>query len=69
MQIWGRVRTSERKSTVHVLSKLDMLSVNQIAAQIKLTEMWKVVKSLYPLKVQMKEINENWTTTWTTKKS
>ena len=64
MRILGRVKTSDRKSTAHLLYELDILSVNQIAAQIKLTEMWKVVNEpLYPLKVQMKEINENCTTT------
>ena len=38
-----------------MLTDLKMMSVNQTAAQIKLTEMWKVVNDTsYPLKFQMK---------------
>ena len=37
-----------------------MLSVNQLNAQIKLTEMWKAVKKEnYPIKVYKKTIVEN----------
>jgi hypothetical protein len=35
-----------------MLKSLQMISVNQIAAQIKLTEMWKAINdSQYPLRV------------------
>ena len=34
-------RISDKRSIKKMLDKFNMLSVNQIAAQIKLTEMWK----------------------------
>ena len=34
----------DRKSTCELLQKFDMLSVNQLAASIKLTEIWKSIK-------------------------
>ncbi len=38
-----------------MLRSLQMMSVNQIAAQIKLTEMWKALNdSQYPLRVEQK---------------
>jgi len=36
---------------------LQMMSVNQIAAQIKLTDMWKTLNdSQYPLRVEQKSV-------------
>ena len=41
-----------------MLSSLNVLSVNQTAAQIKLTEMWKALNdSAYPLKMELKSSN------------
>ncbi len=42
-----------------LLTKVKMMSVNQTAAQIKLTEMWKAVHDNgYPIKVQLKSSQE-----------
>jgi hypothetical protein len=41
LRILDAALVSERKSTKTLLDYQNMLSVNQIAAQIKLTEMWK----------------------------
>ena len=42
-----------------LLKEVKMMSVNQTAAQIKLTEMWKAVHdNSYPIKVQMKSSQE-----------
>jgi hypothetical protein len=41
LRILDGALVSERKSTKTLLDNQNMLSVNQIAAQIKLTEMWK----------------------------
>ena len=60
MRIMSHVKTTDRKSIKDLLSETDMLSVNQTAAQIKLTEMWKVVNDpLYPIKMEIKETSEN----------
>ena len=43
-----------------MLKSLQMMSVNQIAAQIKLTEMWKALNdSQYPLRVEQKSETED----------
>ena len=41
LRILDGALVSDRKSTKTLLDNQNMLSVNQIAAQIKLTEMWK----------------------------
>jgi hypothetical protein len=41
LRILDGALVSERKSTKTLLDNQNMLSVNQIAAQIKLTKMWK----------------------------
>jgi hypothetical protein len=41
LRILDGALVSDRKSTKTLLENQNMLSVNQIAAQIKLTEMWK----------------------------
>jgi hypothetical protein len=51
LRILDGALVSERKSTKTLLNNQNMLSVNQIAAQIKLTEMWKASKDpQYPIK-------------------
>ncbi len=51
---------SDRKSTKTLLDNQNMLSVNQIAAQIKLTEMWKASNDpQYPIKMKTRERQEN----------
>ena len=48
-------KVSDRKKNEDMLKSLQMMSVNQIAAQIKLTEMWKALNdSQYPLRGQQK---------------
>ena len=43
-----------------MIKSLQMMSVNQIAAQIKLTEMWKALNySQYPLRVEQKSEPED----------
>jgi hypothetical protein len=43
-----------------ILKSLQLISVNQIAAQIKLTEMWKALNdSQYPLRVKQKSETED----------
>ena len=43
-----------------MLKSLQMMSVNQIAAQIKLIEMWKALNdSQYPLRVEQKSETED----------
>jgi hypothetical protein len=51
---------SDRKSTKTLLDNQNMLSVNQIAAQIKLTEMWKASNDPQcPIKMKTRERQEN----------
>ncbi len=51
---------SDRKSTKSLLDNQNMLSVNQIAAQIKLTELWKASNyPQYPIKMKTRERQEN----------
>ncbi len=48
-------KVSDRIKIEDMLKSLQMMSVNQIAAQIKLTKMWKALNdSQYPLRVEQK---------------
>ena len=54
------VNLTDRKRTSDLLKKLNMLSVNQINAQVKLLEMWKAHNiEKYPLKIERKSYNPN----------
>ena len=54
----------DKVSIRSLLDKLDMVSVNQLNAQIKLLEMWKTLNiEEYPLKLQQQEIREGIATT------
>ena len=44
LRLLNNSRISDRISTASMLTKFNMMSVNQINAQIKLSEMWKAVK-------------------------
>jgi hypothetical protein len=56
--------SNPRKSTKTLLENQNVLSVNQIAAQIKLTEMWKASNDpQYPIKMKTRERQENAITT------
>jgi hypothetical protein len=65
LRILDGALVSDRKSTKTVLENQNMLmSVNQIAAQIKLTEMWKTSDDQqYPIKMKTRERQENAITT------
>ena len=46
-------KLSDHRSTKSLLANLDMSSVNQLNAQIKITEIWKTVhKDNYPIEVK-----------------
>ena len=52
-------KIKDKVSTVSLLTKFAMLSVNQLNAQIKLLEMWKVVYvDDYPLIIKQQKIPE-----------
>ncbi len=54
----------DRKSTKTLLDNQNMLSVNQIAAQIKLMEKWKASNDpQYPIKMKTRERQKNAITT------
>jgi hypothetical protein len=56
LRILDGALVSGRKSTKTLLNNQNMLSVNQIAAQIKLTEMWKAFNDpQYPIKMKTRE--------------
>jgi hypothetical protein len=60
LRILDRAIVSDRKSAKTLLDNQNMLSVNQIAAQIKLTEMWKASNDpKYPIKMKTRERQEN----------
>ncbi len=60
LRILDGTLVSDRKSTKTLLDNKNMLSVNQIAAQIKLTEMWKVSNDpQYPIRMKTRERQEN----------
>ena len=58
VRLLNNARISDKKSTISLLDKANMLSVNQINAQIKLTEIWKAVnRGNCPIKVtKMKDV-------------
>jgi hypothetical protein len=54
-------KASDRIKIADKLTSLQMMSVNQIAAQIKLTDMWKALNDFqYPLSVEKKIRNRRW---------
>ena len=52
VRLLNNVSLSDRQSTKALLNKIEMLSVNQLNASIKLTELWKAVNNAdCPLKI------------------
>ena len=52
-------KIKDKISVRNLLTKFELLSVNQLAAQIKLGEMWKaMIIEDYPLKVEQRRIME-----------
>ena len=59
-RLLNNTRISDKICTKHIASNLNMLSVNQINAQVKLTEMWKASNlESYPTKLLKKEISDD----------
>ena len=58
VRMLNNVKLSDKQSTSSLLKKVNMLSVNQINAQIKLTEIWKAVNNVEcPLNIiKMKDV-------------
>ena len=60
LRLLNNSRISNKISTASLLLKFNMLSVNQINAQIKLSEMWKAVKDGdHPFNLVKKESGPN----------
>ena len=59
LRFLNKTKISDKISTKHILSNLNMSSVNQMNAKIKLTEMWKANNVQdYPLKVMKTELKD-----------
>ena len=58
IRMLNNVKLSDKQSTSSLLKRVNMLSVNQINAQIKLTEIWKAVNNVEcPLNIiKMKDV-------------
>ena len=58
LRLMNGTRIKDKISTKSILKKFDLLSVNQMNAQIKLLDMWKATNiAEYPTKVKKMEIN------------
>ena len=54
------VKIHKSKSTKSILTNINMMSVNQLNAHIKLTEIWKaVIQVNYPITVTKYKINKS----------
>ena len=59
-----KTRLQDKVKTSALLEQLNMLSANQINAQIKIQEIWKSLNIInYPLKVDRQTINQHGTST------
>ena len=59
-RLLNNTRLKDKINTKSIASKLNMLSVNQINAQVKLTEMWKATNvSYYPIPLDKKAFNDD----------
>ena len=60
LRLLNSSKISDKISIKSMLDKHNMLSVNQINAQIKLTEMWKAMNEIdHPFKIGKLKVNEN----------
>ena len=60
LRLLNNSRISDKISTASLLVKFNMMSVNQINAQIKLSEMWKAVKDEdHPFNLEKRETGPN----------
>ena len=59
-RLLNNTRISDKISTKSIATNLNMLSVNQINAKVKLTEMWKASNvANYPTKLYKKEVTDD----------
>ena len=64
LRVLTRKKLADRVRIRDMLNDCNMLSVNQMAAQVKITEMWKAANIQdYPLKIERKEIADEKMTT------
>ena len=64
LRVLERKRLSDKVPIREMLDNQNMLSVNQLAAQIKLAEVWKARNGEnYPVKMEFRTVNENGTST------
>ena len=64
LRVLERKRISDKTPVKEMLDNQKMLSVNQLAAQIKLVEMWKAKNTEnYPVNIEFRATNENQTET------
>ena len=64
LRLLNKTQVKDGISTVSMLEKFGMLSVNQLNVQVKLMEVWKSQKiTNYPLKIAKQTIDENICTT------
>ena len=60
LQLLNNVKISDKKRSQVLANILNILSVNQLNAQIKITEMWKAMNvSNYPLKFKNSNTNDS----------
>ena len=60
VRLLNNVSLSDRQPTKALLNKIEILSVNQLNASIKLTELWKAVNNAdCPLKITNAVYNNN----------
>ena len=53
LRLINNTRIKDRVSSESILKKFNLLSVNQLAAQIKLTEVWKAInREGYPIQLE-----------------
>ncbi len=59
LRVLDRAQIVDQKSTKRLLEEQNMLSLNQMSAQIKLTKMWKATNDpQYPIKMKTRENQE-----------
>ena len=60
LRVMNETRINDKVSAKPMLEKYDLLSVNQLAATIKLIEVWKIKnQEHYPLKLDLYKLHTN----------
>ena len=69
LRVLCKVTISDKKSIKDLLSETNMLSVNQMAGQVILTEMWKIINDpVHPLTIDIKKYTNGMETRSVTQK-